>query len=473
MLFTGARRSVAGMNISKTWLMVRELAQGGVLSRYTGIVPLITLGAGCTGGSFGFTGDGFDLGFDRVERSEPGVDFEALPMPRSPEPEALTPMGLCPDAACDVVQLEAGGDDLGAYGYTCARTSDGRLACWGLHDNRPRWIGGLDEVVDVSVSEFNTCALTRKGDVFCWDVSALGFDLLTQACTAETGCGALPSQRWVPFPLQLVDVETAGDRVCGLDADRHVHCRSLWPTDGLACGSDTCAGEEAALVPALLELAGTPVTQLAMAARLSCAQLEPGGVGCWGSGDRGQLGDGRFDDSDTLIPVRAVRAAEALAVSPFAACAVKRGQAHCWGLVGYGGPSGCSGKHEPGLCTGTPTVVPGLPPVTEVALGWAHACALDEQGGVHCWGGNRAGQLGDGGFEGHTMPSRVEGLPPMRLIAAGRLHTCASDGHDIFCWGDDEAGQLGRGSRDPFDCLSLGGTSYPCAPTPQPVLPIE
>src|SRR6187551_1330372 len=60
------------------------------------------------------------------------------------------------------------------------------------------------------------------------------------------------------------------------------------------------------------------------------------------------------------------------------------------GASGASGSSGASGASGSG---GTPEVERLT---TRLAAGPAHACVIDREGALYCWGDNRYGQLGDG-----------------------------------------------------------------------------
>ena len=90
---------------------------------------------------------------------------------------------------------------------------------------------------------------------------------------------------------------------------------------------------------------------------------------------------------------------------------------------------------------------------TQVSVGDDHACALDAEGRVFCWGNNHAGQLGartpircgivseSGARSCYPLPSDttpVEAGGGMRFdsVSAGRYRTCALDhAGKAFCWG--------------------------------------
>src|SRR5260221_351534 len=84
------------------------------------------------------------------------------------------------------------------------------------------------------------------------------------------------------------------------------------------------------------------------------------------------------------------------------------GAVRAWGFngtddLGYATTVRC-GPTDPNTCSATPTVVPGLGRVTQVAPGNAHTCVLVQDGTVQCWGWAEEGQLGDGSTSPRLTP---------------------------------------------------------------------
>ncbi len=197
----------------------------------------------------------------------------------------------------------------------------------------------------------------------------------------------------------------------------------------------------------------------------TCALTTDGRVKCWGSNERGQLGDGTSYSSVIPVDPALPGSAQALSAGYYHTCAVVAGQVYCWG-------NGTVGELGDGRMTtsATPVVVPGLSNVEKVSAGgegdpgfinmYAHTCAISG-GEAWCWGSNGSGQLGDGTSTSRSTPVRVTILPPGVLIdsiAIGERHTCAlTYGGAVYCWGANDSGQLGIGSESP--------QTYPAAPT--------
>ena len=86
-----------------------------------------------------------------------------------------------------------------------------------------------------------------------------------------------------------------------------------------------------------------------------------------------------------------------------------------------------------------------------MSVGAYHACARRTTGRLYCWGTDADGNLGDGGPDlRRRVPSLVAGGGTnWALPSAGYRHTCGlrTSGR-LFCWGGDFAGQLGDGAGE-------------------------
>lgn len=109
------------------------------------------------------------------------------------------------------------------------------------------------------------------------------------------------------------------------------------------------------------------------------------------------------------------------------------GTVDCLGLTF----SGEAGKRAAGTQRIGRTRVSGVFGVVELALGDAFSCARSDNGEVHCWGNNSAGQLGsDVGIQSE-IPRQVTLSGPAKALAAGTQHACAAVGvsGQLVCWG--------------------------------------
>jgi serine/threonine protein kinase/alpha-tubulin suppressor-like RCC1 family protein len=119
------------------------------------------------------------------------------------------------------------------------------------------------------------------------------------------------------------------------------------------------------------------------------------------------------------------------------------GVIRCWG----GNDAGQLGDGSRSGRTAAAAPVPQGPFAT-VAAGMSHACALDVEGRAFCWGSNGQGQLGSSGAPQRSAPTPVEGSARYSGLAAGGSHTCGiTPAGAAYCWGDNDSGQLGDGSQ--------------------------
>ena len=89
----------------------------------------------------------------------------------------------------------------------------------------------------------------------------------------------------------------------------------------------------------------------------TCALMSTGGMRCWGSNSRGQLGDGTTTNSSTPPTSDVLTGVQAIAAGGAHTCALmETGGVRCWGYdyygeLGYGPPLG--GRFSPVQVVGT------------------------------------------------------------------------------------------------------------------------
>jgi hypothetical protein len=131
------------------------------------------------------------------------------------------------------------------------------------------------------------------------------------------------------------------------------------------------------------------------------------------------------------------------------ACVLEtNGEIRCWGRGGSG-QLGNGATADSSL----PVTVASLVDGVALAAGGDSSCALMADGSLRCWGLNSSGQLGNGSTTASSVPVTVPGVSAT-AISAGFTHACAvlASG-EVACWGGNAEGQLGNGS--------LVGTSSP------------
>ncbi|MEZ5203500.1 MAG: hypothetical protein R2701_03700 [Acidimicrobiales bacterium] len=91
--------------------------------------------------------------------------------------------------------------------------------------------------------------------------------------------------------------------------------------------------------------------------------------------------------------------------------------------------------------------------LSRIAVGYTHACGIDDARDLYCWGDNDEGQLGLGTKATSLLarPVVTTGTPlagkDIERVAAGFKFSCALTTDDLIaCWGDNQYGQLGDGT---------------------------
>ena len=243
--------------------------------------------------------------------------------------------------------------------------------------------------------------------------------------------------RALALGLLLVACTRADSRDRSADSDQSGAARRMVPPD--------------AQPPADARPAPRRVKQIAAGYEHTCVLFDGGNVRCWGKGADGRLGTGAVanigDDetpaaiSDIALGGRAVQ----IAPGRDHTCALlDTGKVRCWGgnakgQLGYGHTRDVGDDETPASAGD----VPLDEPVTQIAAGAFHTCALLASGRVRCWGHSPEGQTGQGLDGRHIGDDEVPTAFPA-LELGGRVTQLASahgvpcvlfEGGSVRCWG--------------------------------------
>ncbi|WP_295394559.1 RCC1 domain-containing protein [uncultured Thiodictyon sp.] len=367
-----------------------------------------------------------------------------------------------------IAQVSAGVED------TCALTTDGTAACWGLNDygqlgNGTNTNSSVPVAVDrsgvlngktiaqVSTGDYHTCALATDGTAACWGYNWYG----------QLGNGT-NTDSWVPVAVDrsgvlngktLTQVSAGRLHTCALATDGTAACWGYNWNGQLGNGTNTYSS-----VPVAVDrsgvLNGKTIAQVSAGTAHTCALATDGTAACWGDNWNGQLGNGT--NTNSWVPVAVDRSgvlngktiAQVSAGASYTCALATDGTAACWGYNGYGqlGNGTTSDSWVP-VAVDRSGVLNGKT-IAQVSPGIYYTCALATDGTAACWGYNLHGELGNGTNINSSVPVAVDrsGVLNGKTIAqvsAGGWHTCAlaTDG-TAACWGANSSGQLGDGTNN-------------------------
>lgn len=292
----------------------------------------------------------------------------------------------------------------------------------------------------VSAGGIHTCGVTVDDQAFCWGGNNLG----------QLGDGTTRG-RLRPTPvaggLRFRNVSAGANYTCGITTANKAYC---WGNgfDG-ELGAFQGTGTQPAYVtsPSRVagDLAGVSLAQISagggkdsMRAHHTCAVTTSNVAYCWGDNGVGQVGNGTtICCAEFFLPVKVVgdhRFSQISAGIDHTCALTPLGRALCWGGNGAGqlGDGTSSDRISP------TTVNAGTLRFRQVSAGGhiyfdltvfrnrgGYTCALSTEDQAYCWGDNRDGKLGDDGTHNRPVPHAVAGDRKYRQISAGETHACA------------------------------------------------
>jgi hypothetical protein len=271
----------------------------------------------------------------------------------------------------------------------CGEFETGELRCERSGQVLPQ-ISGVASLSEAACDGHDCCAATPGGGVTCRGMLA---------------CGDSDEECDVPFDGHATAVRGSSDAFCVLGAEGGVECNRFQPPGLFVRGGRDWA---------YIDVAGAE--QLAVGQRGACA-LVGGEPYCWSLPVSRPL---HREQVYTLPgPI------DEVALGATLLCVRRGASVDCWEGAVHG-----SGAFPPSAARRRSTTA------RSIAAGDRHACALDADGRVSCWGANAAGQLGDGTTTERDASAYVEGLSNVQAIAAAGDATCAlNSSATVSCWG--------------------------------------
>ncbi|MBX3271456.1 MAG: hypothetical protein KF729_14410 [Sandaracinaceae bacterium] len=274
--------------------------------------------------------------------------------------------------------------------HSCALDQRGRVWCWGdsgyrqlgrpiegTSTSRAGEVDGLRDVVRLDAGSDHTCAVTRRGEVYCWGRNHDG----------QLGDGARDRyERPVLVPRLRASAVAAGHTSsCAVTRDAAVAC---W---GGINGSRT---------PQIVAGLPAAAVEVVVGRGSACARLVDGAVHCWGDGSHGQLGPHARGYAEHPVWVEGLPPARAIVAWGTHVCATDvGGGVWCWGSDAPFDPESASPRHRALL---------GV--AEQAAIGDDAACARMAAGGLCCWGDNSDGILG-AVFRAFDRPANFSEVP--------------------------------------------------------------
>jgi E3 ubiquitin-protein ligase HERC3 len=395
------------------------------------------------------------------------------PAPAAPAAVLPPPSDPCADDRRDGAET-----DVDCGGSACSRCADGKTCIRDTDCRGGRCSGGRCRslVVDVASGSSHSCALLGGGSVKCWgrnDRGQLGLgDREPRGTTIAT------------IPSSLPDVDLGKKRFAIAIA-----CGSASSCAVLEGGAVTCWGANVGTsgpgtnldrgiypeqmgenLPVLDMGTGRHVQSISAGMDHWCAVLDDSSVKCWGNDFNGRVGIGQYlpiatmGDARPAIRLGTGRTAKAVTAGGTHTCALlDDSSVKCWGSNSVGqlglGPVGWRGTDATQMGDDLATVNLGTGRrAKSIRAGYAHTCAILDDGTLRCWGANSSGQLGLGDSipRGTSLSEMGDALPVVDL-GAGRSprelglgpsasHTCVLlDDASVKCFGWNAGGQLGAG----------------------------
>lgn len=403
-------------------------------------------------------------------------------------PAAPVPAGCSPAYACVEVltSLKVDNPLISAIGSpqttvsarsvsmtTASNPSVGVVWVWGANDHGEHATGtsgpagptvptatSVTQVAAITAGEDTDYALTLNGDVVDWglnDSAQLGNGTVSKGgCKCVATPGTVPASKGGPPLSDIAGLSGRQDSVVVRRGDGSAWSwgTNIWGEVGNG-GSAQSVSLATPVKAGACGTCGAGLDHLRLVGQGRATTYAVGADGqlySWGNNQSGQLGIGSADNKKHSLPAVVTGMTDVIAVTGGEAISLalkSDGTVWAWGNDDYGqsGPNGTVKTN-----TLAPVQVTGLPPIVQIASGWATNYARGVDGSLWAWGLDDAGELGDGkttGNKANPTPSRVTRasggvLSRVRFLATGDFtgYALLDDG-SVQSWGLNTFGEIG------------------------------
>ncbi len=383
--------------------------------------------------------------------SEPDADVDgaADAGPTKPDYDASDEAVVCTETPC-VKQLAAGDN------HFCALLDDGTVRCWGDNDRgalgsgvttriygAPQTVVGVDRVTQIGASGLTTCARTSEGRVKCWGQNAQG-QLGLQVTPPVFDSNYHATANEVPIAAGVERVDVGIRDVCAVGGNgSDVYC---WGDNA----QKQLARVDAGFVggPGPVDGQGFQLTRIAVGITSVFGITKTGELVGWG------VVSGRptsISPTTIMAPIPSLEDVTSVAASTAGnQCVVASRKVYCWGYNSKGllgtGISDVENYPAPAALAAGAGVFP-----QQVSVSSYRSCVRMTDGSVWCAGSDDRGQLGRGTAGTYSLSFvRASAFQEYAVqIATSSFATCALvQGGKVVCWGGNGGGELGMGTTD-------------------------
>lgn len=300
------------------------------------------------------------------------------------------------------------------------------------YDTSPHPIRGLGRMVAVDGGSAFTLALDAQGRVFHWGSNSDGV-----RGNGTHGNGDVRPGQVAGLP-KISAIAAGENHVMALAIDG-----TVWAWGANFQGQIGNGQKDQPSVDLPFHVPGlSNVVAISGGGSHSLAVLANGTLMAWGNNGNGQLGTATDVNTPVTQPTPVVGATgvvKASAGGSFSSALKNDGTMYAWGSNYSSESSGSA----------APQLVSGVANATDIETGRTHNLVLRSDGRVLCFGANWMGQCGNTTTPQTSTPTVIPELEGIIDLAAGIFTSYALDNTGrIWGWGDDSDGQLGDGPHN-------------------------